>query len=109
MRSFLDEPENASELDRLLELLDVQAPAATARAQGPLGGKTLVITGTLSRPRAAVKRRIERAGGKLAAALSRKTDFLVAGESPGSKARKAAELGIRVLDEAELDELLDGS
>ena len=108
MRSFLDDPENANELGRLLELLDVQAPAPPPRAEGPLAGKTLVITGTLSRPRAALKRRIEQAGGKLAAALSGKTDYLVAGESPGSKVRKAAELEIRVLAEAELDELLDG-
>ena len=108
VRSFLDDPENAAELGRLLELLDVQAPPEPPPAEGPLAGKTLVITGTLSRPRAALKRRIEQAGGKLAAALSGKTDYLVAGESPGSKIRKASELGIAVLDEAELEKLLDG-
>ncbi len=74
---------------------------------GPLAGKTVVVTGTLSRmTRSEAKARIERAGGRVASSVSRKTDFVVAGESPGSKRDKAERLGIRILDEREFEDLL---
>jgi DNA ligase (NAD+) len=75
-----------------------------------LSGKTFVITGTLpSLSRDAAKSLIEAAGGKVAGSVSKKTDFLVAGAEAGSKLGKARELGIEVLDEADLKELLNGS
>ena len=61
-----------------------------------------MLTGTLSEPRARVRTRIEQAGGVVTSALSQRTDYLVAGESPGSKHRKAEELGIPILDEEAL-------
>ena len=83
-------------------------PAGPGRA-GPLEGKTLVVTGTLegfSRPEA--EEAIRAAGGKSAGSVSRKTDYLVAGESAGSKLAKAQELGVPILDERGFRELLSG-
>lgn len=75
----------------------------------PLSGKTFVITGTLpTMSRDAVKDLIEAAGGKVAGSVSKKTTFVVAGAEAGSKLDKAQELGIAVLDETGLKELLDG-
>jgi DNA ligase (NAD+) len=64
------------------------------------------LTGTLSLARNRVKDVIQSAGGTVSSSVSKKTDYLVAGEDPGSKARKAAELGVTVLDENGLWELL---
>lgn len=78
-------------------------------AAGPLAGKTLVLTGTLphlSREEAAGK--IEAAGGKVSGSVSKKTDYVVAGEEAGSKLDKAQKLGVKVIDEAELLKLVGG-
>jgi len=86
----------------------VEILASTPRGgeQGPLSGKTIVFTGTLSSiGRAEAKRLAEVAGAKVASAVSAKTDFLVAGADAGSKAKKAAELGTAVLSEAQFLEL----
>ena len=71
-------------------------------------GKTFVITGTLSKPRDEIAARIKAAGGKVTDSVSKKTDYLVAGESPGSKLAKAQSLGVTILDEARLERLLSG-
>ena len=81
-----------------------------APSEGPLAGKTLVLTGTLpvlSREQAT--ERIMAAGGRVTGSVSGKTDYVVAGETPGSKLEKAQRLGVAVLDEAGLLGLLDGS
>jgi len=65
--------------------------------EGPLSGKTFVITGTLPESRDAVAARIEAAGGKVTGSVSAKTDYLVAGEAAGSKLAKAEKLGVAVL------------
>ena len=83
------------------EIFQARAPA------GPWAGKTFVLTGTmpnLKREEAAV--RIEAAGGKVSGSVSKKTDFVVAGEEAGSKLDKAHALGIKVIDEAELLKML---
>jgi len=73
----------------------------------PLSGKTFVLTGTLaSMTRSAAKARIEAAGGKVAGSVSKKTDYVVAGDSPGSKLDQAQALGIVILDEDQLNSLL---
>jgi DNA ligase (NAD+) len=72
----------------------------------PLAGAVIVITGTLSRPRAEVKTRLERAGARVSDSVSRKTTFLLAGAGAGSKLAKARELGVDIIDEDRLEELL---
>jgi DNA ligase (NAD+) len=83
--------------------------AATVAGVGPLAGLTFVITGTLpTLSRDQAKERIQLAGGKVSGSVSAKTDYLLVGESPGSKLAKAQELGVKVLDEAGLLVLLKG-
>jgi DNA ligase (NAD+) len=75
--------------------------------EGPLAGKTFVLTGTLpDLTREDATERITRAGGRVTGSVSKKTDYVVAGDSPGSKLTKAERLGVAVIDEAGLLELL---
>jgi DNA ligase (NAD+) len=111
-RYFAD-PATAGALRELVEVGVVPerpaAPSPGAATDGPLAGKTVVVTGTLeglARPEA--EEAIRAAGGKPAGSVSRKTDYVVAGESAGSKLTKAQELGIPVLDEAAFRRLLAG-
>jgi DNA ligase (NAD+) len=91
--------------ERGLRFEDEGAPAG----EGPLSGRTFVLTGTLpSLTREDATERIAGAGGRVTSSVSKKTDFVVAGESPGSKLEKAERLGVAVLDEAGLLALLDG-
>jgi len=77
--------------------------------EGPLAGKAIVLTGTLpTLTREQATELILAAGGRVTSAVSKKTDYVVAGESPGSKLEKAERLGVAVLDEAGLQGLLGG-
>ena len=88
--------------------LGVHWPAVetAAAAESELVGKVVVITGTFSRPRPEIKAELQRLGAKVTGSVSSKTDWVAVGDSPGSKADKALELGIPILDEAALDRLL---
>jgi DNA ligase (NAD+) len=88
----------------------VRWPAVTPKPQGrqPLAGKTFVLTGafeTLTRD--AAKKRLKALGAKVSESVSKKTDYVVVGAEPGSKADKARELGVETLDERRLLELLE--
>jgi DNA ligase (NAD+) len=112
-RYFAD-PATADALDELVEAGVVPErpsvpPAGAAAEAGPLAGKTVVVTGTLEGfDRASAEEAIRAAGGKAAGSVSRKTDYLVAGESAGSKLAKAQELGVQILDEEGFRRLLAG-
>ena len=91
------------------ELPAARAAGGEARTDGPLAGKTVVVTGTLEAfSREEAEERVRQAGGKAAGSVSRKTDYLVAGPGAGSKLAKAEALGVPVLDEAGFARLLAG-
>jgi DNA ligase (NAD+) len=106
---FLRDADNAAVLDKLAARgIDPKQPIR-AVIGGSLSGKTLVVTGTLTAPRADVQKRIEAAGGKVAGSVSKKTTYLVAGEDTGkSKLEAALKHGVQVITEQELDQLLAG-
>ncbi|NUH64105.1 NAD-dependent DNA ligase LigA [Sulfitobacter sp. S0837] len=97
--AFAQEAERAS-IDRLAAHLTVLPAERPDTKDSPVAGKTVVFTGTLEKmSRAEAKARAERLGAKVSGSVSAKTDLLVAGPGAGSKAKKAAELGIETLDE----------
>ncbi|MES2370744.1 MAG: NAD-dependent DNA ligase LigA [Pseudomonadota bacterium] len=105
---FFAEPHNLEVVSRLRKA-GVHWPETSGMQQsaGILAGKTLVLTGSLpTLTRDAAKEKIEAAGGKVAGSVSKKTDYVVAGEEAGSKLAKAQELGVAILDEAGLLSLL---
>ena len=112
---WFGEPENRRLIKRLrreginFESSIYQA-AIGAEAAGPFAGKTVVLTGTLpTLKRHEAASRIEAAGGKVSGSVSKKTDYVVAGEAAGSKLVKAEKLSVPVIDEAELLRLCDGA
>ncbi len=105
IRAFFDDPGNRAMLAELDEV-GVRPQAEPTEAGSRLAGKTFVLTGALSLPRNRVKDLIQQAGGTVSSSVSRKTDYVVVGEDPGSKLRKAKELGVRTIGENELWELI---
>jgi DNA ligase (NAD+) len=105
--AFFQRPENREEIQRILDAgVTLQYPEQPR--QQHLQGKTFVLTGTLaSLTRSQAREWIEACGGKVSGSVSRKTDYVVAGASPGSKQQRAAELGVRILDESEFLALLE--
>jgi DNA ligase (NAD+) len=102
---FFSDPENINALEKLQSLgLKISNPDyVKAKKTGlPLEGLTFVITGTLPRPRKEVEELIADRGGHAAGSVSKSTDYLVAGENPGSKKKKAEELGVKVISYREL-------
>jgi DNA ligase (NAD+) len=110
---FFDDPNTSGLLRDLAEVGVVAIPPempAPDAAAGPLAGKTVVVTGTLeSFDRKSAEAAVRAAGGKAAGSVSKKTDFLVAGENAGTKLAKAGELGVEVLDEAAFRALVEGA
>ena len=109
--AFFADSEQARVIDQCLERGVAPQPLDLGAAVGalPLGGKTVVITGTLAAPRRQWKDRLERAGAMVTGSVSKKTDFLLAGENPGSKLEAARVHGVTILDEAGMNQLLENS
>lgn len=109
VNAFAQEAERAS-IDRLVAHLTVAEAKRADTSGSPVAGKTVVFTGTLEKmTRAEAKARAERLGAKVSGSVSAKTDILVAGPGAGSKAKKAADLGIEMLDEDGWLSLIDGA
>ena len=106
--TFFADKRNAAEVARLRKLgVHWESQAPRVAKEGPLAGKTFVLTGTLADlSRAEAKARIQAVGGKVTGSVSKKTDYVVAGADPGSKLAKARELEIEVIDEDGLVVLL---
>lgn len=110
IRSFFDTPQYSAVIDRLLEAGVKPREAQKGDDNGifaPFAGKSVVLTGTLSgMNRRDAAQRIEQAGGRVSSAVSKKTDYVVAGENAGSKLAKASTLGIPVLTQQEFEQML---
>jgi len=107
IHEFFAEPRNVDLVKRLGKYVTFKG--AKKQRGTALAGKTFVLTGTLPNySRDAAKQMIEDAGGKVSGSVSKKTDYVVAGEDAGSKLDKARELGIAVVDEARMVELTKG-
>jgi DNA ligase (NAD+) len=109
---FFSKKENRKVVERLkkagLHLEDRRSEIADRKVSQAVVGKTFVLTGTLpSLKREEASEMIRQAGGKVSSSVSKKTDYVLAGEEAGSKLEKAKELGIRVLDEVEFRKLLE--
>lgn len=106
---YFSNPDNRERVRRLYQEAGLKMEARNQKetAEGPLAGKTLVLTGSLPNwTRDEARKRIEAAGGKVTGSVSGKTDFVVAGEEAGSKLEKARKLGVEILDEAGLRKLI---
>jgi DNA ligase (NAD+) len=112
IRRFFDDEHTRDTLHRLIEAgVTAEAPApgaSSAPVEGPLSGRTLVVTGTLpGMSRSEAEEAIRAAGGHAASSVSAKTDFLVAGDKAGSKLARAESLGVPVIDEDGLRAMLE--
>ncbi|UYU30954.1 NAD-dependent DNA ligase LigA [Siccibacter colletis] len=112
--NFFEEESNREVIRQLVEEVGIHWPApAVINAEeidSPFAGKTIVLTGTLSlMSREDAKARLTELGAKVSGSVSKKTDLLIAGEAAGSKLAKAQELGVDVIDEAEMVRLLGES
>lgn len=99
---FFNEPHNQEILEKLEEQLDIQDFENVENIDSPIAGKVMVFTGTMNQMgRAEAKAKAESLGAKITGSISKKTDYLVAGEDAGSKLKKAKELGVDILTEEE--------
>jgi DNA ligase (NAD+) len=108
IREFFDEPKNVALVKRL-EAAGLSFTGQKKERGTTLAGKTFVLTGTLPRySRDEARKLVEDAGGKVVGSVSKKTDYVVAGDEAGSKLDKAKELGVAVIDEDEMEKLVKG-
>jgi len=103
---YFKDVKNASVIDELLAA-GVNPKQPERRTANVLAGKTLVVTGTLGNfTRIDVERAIKENGGKVSSSVSKKTDFVLAGDNPGSKLEKARQLGVRIINEKQFLEMI---
>ncbi|MEM7501625.1 MAG: NAD-dependent DNA ligase LigA [Pseudomonadota bacterium] len=112
IREFFSEPHNREVIERLIDagLHWPETEPQKISQDGPLKGKTFVLTGTLEgMTRDDAKARIQALGGKVTGSVSKRTDYVIYGEKAGSKLTKAQNLGVTTLDKGEFQKLIDGA
>jgi DNA ligase (NAD+) len=104
--TFFSEPRNSQMIERLMSAgVSLYVRPETSSGTISLSGKNFVFTGSLSIPRNDAKKIVEAAGGSVGSSVTRKTDYVVAGEDPGSKLEKAREFGVKIISEDEFKAL----
>lgn len=110
LRAWLDDPHNQNILEKLTQYgVHSRASEGVLNADNPLNGKVFVFTGAMQTDRREAEAIIKRFGARASGSVSKKTDYVVIGESAGSKADRARELGITILSEDEWKELIEAS
>jgi DNA ligase (NAD+) len=97
---------NEETVKALQEILKPTVVEKIEAKENPFKGKTVVLTGTMSKPRAEIQKELEALGAKVSSSVSKKTDFLIFGEDAGSKYEKAVKLGVSVLTQEQMQEML---
>lgn len=97
---------NITQIYTLLSILQPQCPQKIINTDSIFAGKSVVLTGTMSKDRDSIKVLLESLGAKVASSVSKKTDFLIYGENSGSKLLKAQDMGVKCLDEEEFNALI---
>jgi DNA ligase (NAD+) len=98
---------NCTLVNSLLEYVKPEPPDKASKSKGKLAGKTIVVTGTLANfSRQQIEEAIRNVGGKASSSVSKNTDFVLAGENPGSKLDKAKQLGVKIINEKEFIEMI---
>ncbi len=105
--SWFEDPHHKKMLDQLMSVITVKRLSPQTLQEGAFSGKTIVLTGTLqSFSRDEAKQMIRNAGGDVSGSVSKKTDYVVAGENPGSKLKEASALGVKIISEEEFVQML---
>jgi DNA ligase (NAD+) len=97
---------NKDKIEKLIELIQPKNPQKEEVKNTPFAGKTVVLTGTMSKPRSEIKELLESLGAHVTNSVSKKTDYVIVGEDPGSKYEKAKKLGVKILKEDEMWEMI---
>jgi DNA ligase (NAD+) len=97
---------NKDKIEKLIELIQPKNPQKEEVKNTPFSGKTVVLTGTMSKPRSEIKELLESLGAHVTNSVSKKTDYVIVGEDPGSKYEKAKKLGVKILKEDEMWEMI---
>ena len=105
---FFERPENLEVIGKLKKagVKMSEAPKASAKTDERFAGKTFVLTGTISIPRYEAEAQIKERGGKVSGSVSKNTDYVIAGEDPGSKYNKAVELNVKIISDADFIKML---
>ncbi len=96
---------NRDKVLRLLSIITLEMPQEVKK-ESPFSGKTVVLTGSMSRPRSEIKEMLESLGAKVTGSVSKKTDFIIYGEDPGSKLEKAKKLGVAIITQEQMEEMV---
>ena len=100
---------NKDKIEELIKLIEPKNPEKKEIKESSFKGKTIVLTGTMSKPRSKIKELLESFGAKVTNSVSKKTDYLIVGVDAGSKLEKAKKLGVKILTEKEMWEMINGN